>query len=228
MYKILMVDDDEEVLKLNKHFFEKNGCQVEVCPKADKAISIVKSFNPDCILLDIMMPEVDGYTLCRRIRKITNVPVLFLSGKVMEEDKIRGFECGADDYIEKPYSIREVYVRIISNIKRRNSLVHEKDNNVIIIPPLKIDKEHHKVFYMDEEIQFSNREFEFIMFFAKRPNEEVTFEEIGIGIWGTYSESDKKSIMVNVSRIRKKLLDYTGMDNIIQTIWAKGYKFVTK
>ncbi len=228
MYKILMVDDDKEVLELNRHFFEKNNCTVETCFKAEEAMEIVEKFKPDCILLDIMMPVIDGYALCKKMRRITNVPILFLSGKVSEDDKIKGFECGADDYIEKPYSIREVYVRIISNIRRRMAFVKEKNNNIISIPPLSIDKENHKVTYMGEEIQFSNREFEFLLFFAKRPDEELTFEEIGKGIWGTYTENDKKSIMVNVSRIRKKLLDYTGADNIIETVWAKGYKLVTR
>ena len=227
MYKILMVDDDQEVLLINKKFFEEKNCKVKVCDKPTQALAIVDEFEPDCILLDVMMPDVDGYTLCRQIRKKTNVPVLFLSGKISEDDKISGFEAGGDDYIEKPYSLREVYVRIVANIKRNTQKTQPKFNNMIInLNPFYLDKEKHKLFYQEEEIPISNKEYDLILFLAQNVNKEITFEEIGIKLWGTYIETDRRNVMVNVSRLRKKIQDQTGVDNLIETVWSKGYKLV--
>ncbi len=235
MYKILLIDDDSEVLAINKKFFEKHNCEVTVCADAKKGLALVKSLEPDCILLDVMMPEVNGYFLCKQIRQFSNVPILFLSGNVSEDDKIKGFQCGADDYIEKPYSLKEVYIRVIANIKRSKAIgaaaaAVTKKSNVIDIPPLHIDLESRKVTDEDdeEEIPLANREYDLLIYMAKRPNELITFEDIGKAIWGTYSDEDRKSIMVNVSRLRKKITDYTGRDNIIETVWSKGYKLVAK
>ena len=226
MNKILLIDDDEEVLEINKKYLVNNKCDVMVCSEPLKAIMVVESFKPDCILLDVMMPNLNGFELCKRIRSITEVPILFLSGKVSEDDKIKGFQCGCNDYIEKPYSIKEVYVRIISNINRYKVMLKSfsKRENNIYIYPLVIDIENHKVLFNDNEIPMSNREYDLLLYMSKRRNELITFEEIGIATWGTYAEQDRRTVMVNVSRLRKRLLDYTGMDNIIETVWSKGYK----
>jgi len=229
MHKILLIDDDKEVLELNKKFFEKNQCQVEICAEASKALVLVKRFAPECILLDVMMPDINGFVLCKQIRQLTNVPILFLSGKVSEDDKIKGFQCGADDYIEKPYSIKEVYIRVIANIRRNQAVTRSaKSESIIEIPPLSIDIERRKVMYEGEDIPVANKEYDLLLFMAKKPNELITFQEIGMAIWGTYIEEDRKTVMVNVSRLRKKLLDYTGLDNIIETVWSKGYMLVVK
>ncbi|WP_029233686.1 response regulator transcription factor [Butyrivibrio sp. VCB2006] len=227
MYKILMVDDDFEVLQINKKFFEEKECEVRICNKPAEAMDIVQKFKPDCILLDVMMPEIDGYTLCRKIRVKTDVPILFLSGKVSEDDKVEGFEAGGDDYIEKPYSLREVYMRIVANI-RRNSHKNTGRNNSLVIDlgQFSLDKEKHKLFYEDEEIIISNKEYDLMLFLAENANKEITFEEIGVRLWGTYIESDRRNVMVNVSRLRKKIQDKTGVDNLIETVWSKGYKLI--
>ncbi len=227
MYKILMVDDDIEVLEINKKFFEEKNCKVEICSKSTQALDLVRNFKPDCILLDVMMPELDGYALCKQIRGVTNVPVLFLSGKVSEDDKIEGFEVGGDDYIEKPYSLREVYVRIMAHIKRNSQKQTQKRDDMIIdLDPFFVDREKHKLFYGEKDIPLSNKEYDLILFLAQNPGKEITFEEIGLKLWGTYIETDRRSVMVNVSRLRKKIQDQTGVDNLIETVWSKGYKLV--
>lgn len=226
MNKILMIDDDLEVLEINKKFFEEKDCRVMVCSKPGEAISIVKSFEPDCIFLDVMMPETDGFSLCRAIRDITDVPVLFLSGKVSEDDKVEGFEAGGDDYIEKPYSLRELYARMMTHV-RRNSSKNQKNRSMIMdLNPFFIDKEKHKLFYEEEEIPVSNKEYELILFLAENVGKEITFEEIGKELWGSYIETDRRNVMVNVSRLRKKIESQTGIDNFIETVWSKGYKLV--
>ncbi len=227
MTRILMIDDDKEVLEINKKFFEENNCIVEISDKAKDGIKLVKSFRPDCILLDVMMPGIDGLTLCREIRTITNVPILFLSGKVSESDKIEGFNAGGDDYIEKPYSLREVYARIQVHVKRHSASKTNKSSKMTIdLNPFTINLESHKLFYNDDEIIISNKEYDLMLFLAQNPNKLITFEEIGMKLWGSYIETDRRNVMVNVSRLRKKIESQTGVDNLIETIWSKGYKLV--
>ncbi|WP_026509725.1 response regulator transcription factor [Butyrivibrio sp. LC3010] len=227
MIKILMIDDDIEVLDINKKFFEEKNCHVEVAELAIKGLQLAKTFNPDCILLDVMMPDLDGFSLCKEIRKITDAPVLFLSGKVSEDDKIEGFEAGGDDYIEKPYSLRELYARIQVSIRRHTKTnQYKKENMIIDINPFYIDIENHKLLYGEEEIALSNKEYDLILFLSQNIGKEITFEEIGLKLWGSYIESDRRNVMVNMSRLRKKIESQTGIDNLIETVWAKGYKLV--
>ena len=220
MIRLLMIDDDLEVLNVNKKFFEDKGFKVS------KGEEIAKKFKPGCILLDIMMPEIDGFELCRNIRKFSDVPILFLSGKVSEEDKLLGFEAGCDDYVEKPYSLNELYARINAHVKRAKTRTVVTERNTVDIDPFYLDKEKHKLFYNDEEILISNKEYDLMLYLAMNTGKEITFEEIGIRLWGTYSENDRRNVMVNVSRLRKKIEDATGIDNLIETVWSKGYKMV--
>ena len=227
MIKILMIDDDLEVLEVNKRFFEEKDCKVEVCSDAMAALGLVKSFKPQCIFLDVMMPDIDGFSLCRQIREVTDVPVLFLSGKVSEDDKVEGFEAGGDDYIEKPYSLRELYVRMNSHVRKSMASAKKEKSSVMIdLNPFFIDKEKHKLFYEGEEIPISNKEYDLLLFLAKNVGKEITFEEIGTQLWGSYIETDRRNVMVNVSRLRKKIESQTGIDNFIETVWSKGYKLV--
>lgn len=227
MIRILMIDDDAEVLEINRKFFEENNCEVKVADKAKAGLELVKSFKPDCILLDIMMPEMDGLTLCKEIRKKTNVPILFLSGRISEDDKIAGFEAGGDDYIEKPYSLKEVYARIQVHVRRNSATKSKISSNMIIdLDPFVINLESHKLFYNEEEIILSNKEYDLMLFLAQNAGKLITFEEIGLKLWGVYSENDRRNVMVNVSRLRKKIEAQTGVDNLIETVWSQGYKLV--
>ncbi len=227
MYRILMIDDDLEVLEVNKKFFEEKECVVEVCSDPKDAVGLAMSFRPNCIFLDVMMPDIDGYTLCRKLREHTSVPILFLSGKVSEDDKIEGFEAGGDDYIEKPYSLRELYARMMLHVRRSNAAAKKESNSSILdVAPFYIDKEKHKLYYEEEEIPVSNKEYDLILFLALNVGKEITFEEIGKELWGSYIETDRRNVMVNVSRLRKKIESQTGIDNFIETVWSKGYKLV--
>ncbi|WP_026528487.1 response regulator transcription factor [Butyrivibrio sp. VCD2006] len=227
MTKILMIDDDTEVLDINKKYFEEKGCYVEVADRAQKGLELAKVFKPDCILLDVMLPDMDGFSVCTKIREKSTAPVLFLSGKVSEDDKIEGFEAGADDYIEKPYSLREVYVRIQAHIRRSsNKNVQDQGTMFIDMNPFFINLELHKLFYNDQEIFISNKEYDLMLFLAQNAGKEISFEEIGKKLWGNYVESDRRNVMVNVSRLRKKIEKQTGVDSLIETIWSKGYKLV--
>ena len=223
--KILLVDDDMEVLQINAKYLASNGFQVKITSHPSMVLRIINDFAPDCIVLDVMMPELDGMSLCKRIRTISQVPVIFLSGKTTEEDKVNGLMLGADDYITKPYSLRELMVRIQANLRRHAT---SQPSSTLSFPPMSIDTVAHKVYCNEDEIILSNREYELLLLLVNRKNETVTFEDLSMAIWGAYSDSDRRSIMVNASRLRKKLEAYPGVDTMIETVWSKGYRFITK
>lgn len=235
MNKLLLVDDDKEVLKINTKYFRQKDYEVEYATNAKSAIHKLESFKPDCIVLDVMMPGIDGFKTCKKIKELCDIPVIFLTGKDSEDDKIQGLMLGADDYMIKPYSLRELEVRIQVLI-RRYSITGQKetsDSNCISLMPLKIYLDKHKAYFCEdndsmEEIALSNKEFDLLYLLAASPNTVFTFEEIGQKVWGAYIESDRKTIMVTASRLRKKLDSYPTLSKFIETEWSKGYKLVYK
>lgn len=227
MPKLLLVDDDKEVLSINSKYFIRLNYEVRTASNAANAIQSLNTFSPDCIIMDVMMPEMNGFEACSKIKAICDAPIIFLTGRTSEEDKIKGLLLGADDYLIKPYSLRELEVRI-QVLMRRYSATQYDTSNFLSYPPLKLDMNLHKAYYNEEEICLSNREYDFLYLLAASPNQIFTFEEIGKRIWNSYLESDRKTIMVTASRLRKKLDSYPGLSNYIQTVWSKGYQFVAK
>lgn len=223
MHTVLLVDDDTEVLELNAKYLKNQGYRVGIAANAIQAIQMLNKVKPNCIVLDVMMPQMNGFTACKEIRQKTNVPIIFLTGRTSEEDKINGLLIGADDYMIKPYSLKELSARILVNIRRYE--ITSSLATTLSFPPLTIDLSIHKALYDGEEISLSNREFELLYILAKNPNQTITFEQIGVKLWGTYREEDRRSIMVNASRLRKKLDGYVGLENLIETVWSQGYKF---
>ncbi|WP_066716477.1 response regulator transcription factor [Clostridium sp. Marseille-P299] len=226
MNYILMIDDDIELLEVNAKFLRNEGYKVITATNAIDGINLLSNYNPSCILLDIMLPKLNGFDACKIIRQTTNAPIIFLSGKVGEEDKVKGLFLGADDYVTKPYSLRELSARIHVNIKRHQSSL--PPSHLLAFPPLIINLIEHKAYYDNEEIILSNREFELLLLLTSKVNQTITFEEIGLKMWGTYTDNDRKNIMVTASRLRKKLESYVGLQNKIQTVWSKGYQFIYK
>lgn len=229
MFKLLLVDDDQEVLSINLKYFKHLNYEVHTCNNAQSALKYLNHDTPDCIVMDVMMPGTDGFTACQEIRKICNAPIIFLTGRDSEEDKIHGLLLGADDYIVKPYSLRELDVRIQVLIRRyQTTSTANVSSNTLNYPPLTIDMSKHKAYYKEEEILLSKKEFDFLSLLAASPNKIFTFEEIGQAVWGTYIDSDRKTIMVTASRLRKKMNSYPGLSNFIETVWSKGYQFIAK
>lgn len=227
MATILFVDDDKEVLEINRQFFEKEGYNVLTTSNSLDCQSIVKAKAPDIIVLDVMMPGLDGYTLCGELRKSTNTPIIFLTGKTSEDDKINGLITGADDYIIKPYSLKELRARVDVILRRISLMKREKEStNHLTFDGLTIDMLAHKALYNGEDLQLTNREYDILFYLANHPGKEVSFEELGTVLFGCYSEPDRRSVMVNVSRLRKKMgIDFK-LQNMIETVWSKGYKFI--
>lgn len=221
---LVLVDDDLDVLKINTKYLTKAGYEVHPFNNGSAVLKHLDEIKPDCLILDVMMPGLDGLSLCSAIRKKYDTPIIFLTGKGSEDDKIQGLLTGGDDYMVKPYSLRELEARIHVHIRRKNT--QPKNDSLISYPPLSIDFVKHKAYYLDQEIQLSNREYELLLLLAQSPGKTFLFEEIGAEIWGNYSEQDRRAIMVNASRLRKKLEEFSGCDNFIETVWSKGYKFV--
>lgn len=224
MAKLLLVDDDTEVLQVNKKFFEQDGFVIRTAPSAEDAYNVLSEFKPDCILLDVMMPGVNGFEAFEKIKKLSaNAPVIYLTGRISEDDKVEGLMLGADDYIEKPYSLKELKARVTVQLRKKAAAAAAANANILSIPPLKIDVVSHKTYFGETEIPFSNREYDLLYLLAKKKNTVVTFEDIGEVFFGSYSDADRRTIMVTASRMRKKIEDYTGLDNIIETVYAQGY-----
>ena len=225
MAEILLIDDDREVLEINRKYLTGEGFTVYTADSPRKGIAYAKKLSPDCILLDVMLPEMDGYEVCRRIRCFSAVPILFLSGRGTEDDKIDGLTSGGDDYIVKPYSLRELKARIDVILRRMNQLHAASESHILTFGSLSIDKVAHKAFFQGTDLNLANREYEVLLYLAEHPDREVTFEELGTALFGSYQENDRRSVMVNVSRLRKRFEGNYELENRIETVWSRGYRF---
>ena len=225
MAEILLIDDDREVLEINRKYLTGEGFTVYTADSPRKGIAYAKKLSPDCILLDVMLPEMDGYEVCRRIRSFSAVPVLFLTGRGTEDDKIDGLTSGGDDYIVKPYSLRELKARIDVILRRMNQLHAASESHILTFGSLSIDRVAHKAFFQGTDLNLANREYEVLLYLAEHPDREVTFEELGTALFGSYQENDRRSVMVNVSRLRKRFEGNYDRENRIETVWSRGYRF---
>lgn len=226
MSKLVMIDDDAEVLAINQKYLTGAGFTVYTAVSPKEGIRCIRKYLPDCILLDVMLPEADGYRVCRYIRSFSSVPILFLTGKSSEEDVVRGLTCGGDDYLIKPYSLRELKARIDLLIRRRRQLQQASSDLLLSVGNLTIDKVAHKAFYQGQDLTLANREYEVLLYLAEHPDRDITFEELGTALFGIYHESDRRSVMVNVSRLRKRFEGNYELENRIETVWSKGYRFL--
>lgn len=223
MYRVLLIDDDGDMLSLTGEYLKAKGYAVDTALSVAAAAECIRKAQPDCIVMDVMMPEIDGYNGIIKLKGMTDAPVLFLTGKAGEEDRIKGLSLGADDYIVKPCSLQELSLRIQIHIRKNSTL--ESRSGVMEFPPLRIELMTHKAYYNDDEILLSNREFDMLVSLAKNNGRTMTFEELGKVLFGTYLDSDRKNVMVCASRLRKKLEGYVGLEKMIETVWGEGYCF---
>lgn len=220
----MLIDDDREVLQINGEYLRKKGFHAFLAASVENACSILEKHAVQCVVMDVMMPEVDGFEGFKRIRRLTDAPILFLTARTQEQDRIRGLMLGADDYIVKPCSLEELTLRIRINIRRQQKT--EGASGILEFPPLRIDLLQQKAYYNGTEIPLSQREFQLLSLLAQHPGELMTFEQIGEKLFGNYMESERKNIMVSTSRLRKKLEGYVGLEYMIETTWGKGYRFM--
>ncbi len=232
---ILVVDDEKKIVDILVYNLQKEGYRTLESNDGEEAIKIAIEQKPDLILLDIMLPKVDGLTVCKKLRHTLNVPILILSAKDEEIDKILGLELGADDYITKPFSVRELMARVKANLRKEelSSLSKEdiKENpskNLIIIGDLSIDLDKFEVKIKDEIIDLTLREFEVLRYLSKQPGQVVSRETLLEKVWGYEYYGDIRTVDVTVRRIREKIEKDTASPKILITKRGVGYYLASK
>lgn len=227
MSRILIVEDEEAIAELEKDYLELNDFEVIIENSGDTGLATALSDDFDLIILDLMLPGIDGFEICKRIREGKDVPILMVSAKKDDIDKIRGLGLGADDYLTKPFSPSELVARVKAHMARYNRLVgsHTKENDIVEIRGIRIDKTARRVFVDGVEKTFTTKEFDLLTFLAENPNHVYTKEEIFREIWDMDSIGDIATVTVHIKKIREKIEVDTSKPQYIETIWGVGYRF---
>lgn len=227
MSRILIVEDEESIADLEKDYLELSGFEVEIENSGDVGLKRAMEEDFDLYILDLMLPEVDGFEICRQIREKKNVPIIMVSAKKDDIDKIHGLGLGADDYMTKPFSPSELVARVKAHMARYERLVGSlvQENDIIEIRGLKIDKTARRVWVNGEEKNFTTKEFDLLTFLAQNPNHVFTKEELFNRIWDMESIGDIATVTVHIKKIREKIEFNTAKPQYIETIWGVGYRF---
>ena len=223
--KILVVDDDEHISELISLYLTREGYETKEVHNGKDALKEFGIFNPKLILLDIMLPEMDGYEVCKEIRKTSKIPIIMLTAKGDTFDKVLGLELGADDYIVKPFEPKEMIARVKAVLRRYNCDDKEaaKNENILKFENLEINMENYTVKYHGENLQLPPKEFELLFYLAKRPNQVFTRDQLLDKIWGYEYIGDTRTVDVHIKRIREKFDKNDPWS--IKTVWSVGYKF---
>lgn len=229
MSKILIVEDDEEIAMLEKDYLEINGFITEIISDGSLVEKKVMENSYNLIILDLMLPNVNGYEICKSLREKTDIPILMVTARTESIDKIRGLGLGADDYICKPFDPAELVARVKAHLSRYNRLKTPivqipEDDEVLKIGKLTIMLKNWKAYKNEDEIKLPNREFEILKFLALNPNVVFSKEEIYVKIWGYDFLSDNATVTVHINRIREKIEDDSSKPKIIETVWGAGYR----
>ncbi|MDC7292137.1 MULTISPECIES: response regulator transcription factor [unclassified Butyrivibrio] len=227
MSKILIVEDEEAIADLEKDYLELSDFEVKIENTGDAGLETALAEDFDLVILDLMLPGMDGFEVCKHIREKKDVPILMVSAKKDDIDKIRGLGLGADDYITKPFSPSELVARVKAHMARYSRLVgsgHES-NDFVEIRGLKIDKTARRVYVDDQEKSFTTKEFDLLTFLAENPNHVFTKEELFRKIWNMDSIGDIATVTVHIKKIREKIEYDTSNPQYIETIWGVGYRF---
>lgn len=224
--KILIVDDDENIAELISLYMTKECFETMIVGDGESALSAAISFQPDLILLDLMLPGIDGYQVCREIRAKSNMPIIMLSAKGEVFDKVLGLELGADDYMEKPFDSKELVARVKAVLRRaKTAPIQEKEETADIVEytDLKVNLTDYSVLYKGSVVDMPPKELELLYFLASSPNHVFTREQLLDQIWGYEYIGDTRTVDVHIKRLREKLGDHDNWR--ISTIWGIGYKF---
>ncbi|MGN0484910.1 MAG: response regulator transcription factor [Lachnospiraceae bacterium] len=227
MSKILIIEDEETIAELEKDYLELSGFEVEIEHEGDVGLKRALEEDFDMYILDLMLPKVDGFEICREIRQVKNTPILLVSAKKDDVDKIHGLGLGADDYITKPFSPSELVARVKAHLARYERLIgrNATKNDIVEIRGIKIDKTARRVWINGEEKAFTTKEFDLLTFLAQNPNHVFTKEELFKEIWDMDSVGDIATVTVHIKKIREKIEMNTAKPQYIETIWGVGYRF---
>lgn len=228
MKKILIIEDENKIAELERDYLELNDFHVTISNSGNEGLQLALEKNYDLILLDLMLPGMDGFNICRRIRESKDVSIIIVSAKKDDIDKIRGLGLGADDFITKPFSPQELVARVKTHT-RRYDLLTSKDrhyNNIIEILGLRIETESRRVYLYDEEVILTNKEFDTLLLLAQNPNIVLNKNQLFEKIWGFDSYGDVSTVAVHIRRIREKIEKDPANPIFIETVWGAGYRFI--
>lgn len=227
MSRILIVEDEEAIADLERDYLELSGFEVEIEHDGTKGLERALAEDFDMYILDLMLPGTDGFEICKRIREVKNTPVLMVSAKKDDIDKIRGLGLGADEYITKPFSPSVLVAQVKANLSRYERLIGSsgEQNSIVEIRGLKIDKTARRVWVNGEEKQFTTKEFDLLTFLAQHPNHVFSKDELFREIWDMESIGDVATVTVHIKKIREKIEINTSKPQYIETVWGVGYRF---
>ena len=227
MSKIFIIEDEEAIADLEKDYLELSGFEVEVSNDGETGLKKALEEEYDLLILDLMLPGVDGFEICRQVRDQKNTPIIMVSAKKDDIDKIRGLGLGADDYMTKPFSPSELVARVKAHLSRYKRLIGSsvEENKIIEIRGLKIDTTARRVWVNGEEKTFTTKEFDLLTFLASHPNHVYTKDELFSAIWDMESIGDIATVTVHIKKIREKIEYDTSKPQYIETIWGVGYRF---
>ncbi len=227
MSRILIIEDEMTIAELEKDYLELSGFEVEIETNGEHGLKKVLEEDYNMVILDLMLPGMDGFEVCRQIREHKNLPVLMVSAKKDDIDKIRGLGMGADDYVTKPFSPSELVARVKAHLARYERLIGSgaMQNDIVEIRGIRIDKTARRVWINEEEKQFTTKEFDLLVFLAQNPNRVFTKDELFKEIWDMESVGDIATVTVHIKKIREKIEINTAKPQYIETIWGVGYRF---
>lgn len=223
MNPILVIDDEERIRHLVRMYLEREGYSVDEAGNGREALEKIQKKEYALLIVDLMMPEIDGWRVCRDVREKSDVPIIMLTARGEEFDRVLGFELGADDYLVKPFSTKELVARVKALLRRSGGNIAVSSSD-LIYGPLKIEKDKHRVSIDDEQIPFTPREFELLYFLAKNPSRVFSREQLMETVWGYDFYGDARTVDTHVKKIREKLSN-PNVRSMLATVWGVGYKF---
>ncbi|MFC7679981.1 response regulator transcription factor [Paenibacillus sp. GCM10028914] len=228
MTRILIIEDELTIAQLERDYFEINGFDVDLCHSGTEGLKLALEGDYNLIIIDLQLPMLDGFELCRRIREAKEVPIFIVSAKKEEIDKLRAFNLGADDYITKPFSPSELVARAKAHLTRYERILRKLEpveKNEIQIRGVHIDKDSRRVYVRNKEVLFTAREFDLLVFLASNPNRVFSKDELFERIWGMDSNGDIATVTVHIRKLREKLEADPSNPQYIETVWGAGYRF---
>jgi DNA-binding response OmpR family regulator len=228
MKRVLIIEDETSIAELERDYLEINGYHADIALKGDEGLQLALGNDYDLILLDLMLPNIDGFTICKKIRAVKDIPIMMVTAKKDDIDKIRGFGLGADDYIVKPFSPNELIARIKAHLSRYERLLTRQDSqpvNEIFIRGLQINRSDRRVFVNNQEVTFTTKEFDLLVFLSTNPNQVFSKIQIFERLWGYDSVGDISTVTVHIRKIREKIERDPSNPDYIETVWGAGYRF---
>ncbi|WP_064201457.1 response regulator transcription factor [Brevibacillus brevis] len=230
MKHILIIEDDTVIAEVQKDYLEANGYSVDVATSGDRGLQKALQEEYDLLILDLMLPIVDGFEICKQVRKAKNIPILLVSAKKEDIDKIRGLGLGADDHISKPFSLGELVARVKAHLARYDRLVSDSKpytaKEEIRLRGIRIDKLARRVYINGNEVAFTSKEYDLLLFLVTHPNWVFSKTELFEKIWGLDSYGDIATVTVHISKLREKIESDPAKPQYIETVWGVGYRFL--